>query len=216
MNSKMELIFACRNGDLSSVQELIADLEGNGLDVNYKDEEEFTALLWACWKSNREIVLVLMSVQGLGVNLRTNCNLDIALLMACVKVCNVDNLLKNLLGSIMIEEDGDGFTALMLACYRSNAHIALDLLLDRRVDRHISDRNGGTALDIARLRNLTAVVTRIEDMDRGDARMPMVLVHHRYMYADSDTNDGLHPPESAIAQALVIRGIVELICRYIA
>ena len=72
----------------------------------------------------------------------------------------------------------------MWACSCGHADIALDLLRDPRVDRHIKYRGGSNALALAHDKGLTAVVTLIEVLDRGDERMPLVKVHHRYPHGD--------------------------------
>jgi ankyrin repeat protein len=286
MEDNMELMNASKKGDLSKVQELIADLDGRGVDVNYiaasalmracrynHREIVFTllsvkginvnaqgymghnALMCACQRGNREIVLALLSMDDIQVNLYLTTSRYTALMEACIvgnkeiilallSVNGIDvnmqsyngdtalmeacrNYHREIVLALLSVSDIDvnlrdtfsGHTALMLACMRRhNPNIALDLLLDRRVNRHITDNFGKTALMLARDINLPTVVTRIEEMDRADDRMPMLLVHHHYMYADAAdaTNGLLHPTTSAISKALVITGIVHIICRYIA
>jgi ankyrin repeat protein len=251
-NNKMRLIDACRKGDFNKVQELIADLDGKGLDVNYQDDLGYTALMRACLNNHREIIFTLLPMNGIDTNVQSHSGYT-ALMVACwygnreivSALLHVDGVIVSLqskygdsaliyacmngnreiasallsVGGIQVNSitKSRGYTALMWACFMRYPEIALDLLLDRRVDRHIEGSNGDTALILAHKYSRPTVVTRIEEMDRGDDRMPMLLVHHRYMYADpADTTNRLYPPASAITKALMISGIVELICRYIA
>ena len=71
---------------------------------------------------------------------------------------------------------------------------------------------------------LTAVVTVIEALDRGDERMPLVKVHHRYLHGDMAAEGAQaqhrqvpHPPGSAITKALVDKNnIMHYISRFLA
>ena len=48
----------------------------------------------------------------------------------------------------------------------------------------MKNNDGSNALVLARNKGLTAVVTLIEALDRGDERMPLVKVHRRYLHGD--------------------------------
>jgi hypothetical protein len=71
---------------------------------------------------------------------------------------------------------------------------------------------------------LTAVVTRFEALDRGDERMPLVKVHHRYLYGDVAAEGAQaqaqaqapHPPGSAITKTLVDKNLMHYISRFLA
>ena len=111
----------------------------------------------------------------------------------------------------------------MWACSCGHADIALDLLRDPRVDRHIKYRGGSNALALAHDKGLTAVVTRFKALDRGeygDERMPLVKVHHRYLHGDGTTEraqtqvQAPHPPGSAITKALD-KNLVHHISRFL-
>ena len=102
------------------------------------------------------------------------------------------------------------------------ADIALALLRDPRVDRHIKRSDGSSALTFARDNNLTAVVTRIKALDRGDERMPLVKVHHRYLHGDVAAEGAQaqaqapHPPGSAITKTLVDKYLMHYMSRFLA
>ena len=117
-------------------------------------------------------------------------------------------------------QDKDGDTALIWACWGGHAGIALALLRDPRVDRHIKSTNGSNALTFARRERLTAVVTLIEALDRGDERMPLVKVHHRYLHGDVPAQGAQaqapHPPGSAITKTLVDKNLMHYMSRFLA
>ena len=164
----------------------------DGLDVNVQTSEGSTALMWACFNGLTEVVIELLKVDGLDVNIQ------------------------NIYGE----------TALICVCFDGHADIALSLLRDPRVDRHIKRmervewRDEDSALAFARCHGLTAVVTRFEALDRGDERMPLVKVHHRYLHGDVAAEGAQaqapHPPGSAITKALVDKNLMRYISRFIA
>ena len=96
----------------------------------------------------------------------------------------------------------------------------MELLRDPRVDRHIKHRNGRNALTLARYMGLTAVLSRLEALDRGDERMPLVKVHHRYLHGDVAAEGAQaqapHPPGSAITKTLVDKNLMHYMSRFLA
>ena len=104
------------------------------------------------------------------------------------------------------------------------ADTALALLRDPRVDRHIKHSDGSNALALVRNMGLTVVATLIEALDRGDERLPLVKVHHRYLHGDG-TAEGAHaqaqaqaphPPWSAITKTLMDKNLTHYISRFLA
>jgi hypothetical protein len=69
---------------------------------------------------------------------------------------------------------------------------------------------------------LTAVATLSEALDRGDERLPLVKVHHRYLHGDGTAEDAQaqaqapHPPWSAITKTLVDKNLMHYISRFLA
>ena len=117
-------------------------------------------------------------------------------------------------------QSGGGWTALLWACSKRNTGIVLALLRDPRVDRRIKNSHGRNALSLARRHSLSAVVTLIEALNRGDERMPLVKVHHRYLYGDV-AKDGAqaqapYPPGSAITKTLVDKNLVHYMSQFLA
>jgi hypothetical protein len=160
-----------------------------------------------------------LKVVGLNVN---NQNRDgyTALISACsdgltemaLELLKVDGLDVNV-------QDSRGGTALIWACCNGHADTALALLRDPRVNRYIRVR-GFNALALAYQNGLTAVVTRFKALDRGDERMPLVKVHHRYLHGDVAAEgvqaQAPYPPESAITKALVDKNLTHYISRFLA
>ena len=93
-------------------------------------------------------------------------------------------------------------------------------LRDRRVDRHIKHSDERNALKFARDKSLTAMVALIEAWDRGDERMPLVKVHHRYLHGDVAAEGAQaqapHPPGSAITKTLVDKNLMHYMSRFLA
>ena len=211
------LTLACYYGLTEVVTEL---LKVGGFDINVQDSNGETALMRACYNGLTEVALELLKVDGINVNVQDS-DEHTALIWACydgltevvIELLKVDGINVNV-------QDSDGETALMLACSEGHADTALALLRDLRVDRHIKRSDGSNALARARDKGLTAVVTLIEAWDRGDERMPLVKVHHRYLHGDVAAEGAQaqapHPPGSAITKTLVDKNLVHYISRFIA
>jgi hypothetical protein len=66
------------------------------------------------------------------------------------------------------------------------------------------------------------MMTRFEAFDRGDERMPLVKVHHRYLHGDVAEEGAQaqaqapHPPESAITKTLVDKNLMHYMSRFLA
>ena len=161
-----------------------------------------------------------MKTNGVDINHQDRDG-DTALMMACneglaevaLELLKVDGLDVNL-------QNSDGETALIMACSNGHTEVALELLRDPRVDRHIKNNDESNALTMARRENMTEVVVLIEALDRGDERMPLVKVHHRYLHGDVAAEGAQaqapHPPESAITKALVDKNLMHYISRFLA
>ena len=89
-------------------------------------------------------------------------------------------------------------TALMWAYSEGHTDTAMTLLRDQRVNRHLKSEHAYNALGWARTNSLEVVVTRFKALDRGDERMPLVKVHHRYLHGDVGAEgaqtEAPHPP----------------------
>ena len=218
------LIDAADRGELARVKEINEGMKKNGVDINFQGKYGLTALMWACINGHKEVALELLKVNGLDFNVQENDGRT-ALMWACsngltevvIELLKVDGL------DVNIQNKG-GWTALMRACSNGHTDAALVLLRYPRVDRHIKHRDRSNALALACINRLTAVVTLIEAWDRGDARMPLVKVHHRYLYGDG-TAEGAqaqvkvqapHPPVSAITKTLVDKNLIRYMSHFLA
>jgi hypothetical protein len=215
------LIDAADRGELARVQEIIEGMKTNGVDINHQDNYGYTALMRACYRGHTEVALELLKVDGLDVNVQQSDGWT-ALIYACsndlievvIELLKFDGLDANV-------QDRYEFTALMWACDNGHADVALEMLRDPRVDRH-KHRNGSSALTWAHDNGLAAVATRFEALDRGDERMPLVKVHHRYLHCDGAAEGAQaqaqapHPPGSAITKTLVDKNLVHYMSRFLA
>ena len=65
-------------------------------------------------------------------------------------------------------------------------------------------------------------MTRFKALDRGDERMSLVKVHHRYLKGDVAAEDAQaqaqapHPPGSAITKTLVDKNLMHYMSRFLA
>ena len=215
------LIDAADRGELARVKEIIKGMKTNGVDINRQDSVGYTALMMACSNGRKEVALELLKVDGLDVNIQ-NCHGYTALIWACYNGHTevVLELLNKVDGLDVNLQDGGEWTALMKACFYSHADIVLALLRDPRVDRHIKDSDGINVLGWACNMGRTAVVTFIEALDRGDERIALVKVHHRYLHGDEVVEGAQakapHPPGSAITKILVDKYLVHYISRFLA
>jgi ankyrin repeat protein len=91
----------------------------------------------------------------------------------------------------VVDENDD--TALVWACRNGHGDVAIALLHDRRVQMYHRDIDDNDALCYARQRDLTAVVSIIDALDRGNKRMPLVLVYHLYVSSGSSSSSSYCP-----------------------
>ena len=67
LDSKV-LIDAADRGELARVKETIQGMKTNGVDINHKDRDGWTALMLACSNGFIEVVIELLKVDVQGVN----------------------------------------------------------------------------------------------------------------------------------------------------
>ena len=175
-----------------------------------------------CSSGLTEVALELLKDNRIDVNIQDSDGRT-ALMRACSKGHTEVALELLKVDGIDVNAQSKGArTALMMACFKGHADIALALLQDPRVDRHLKHSNGSNALTLARNKSLTAMVTRIEALERGDERMPLVKVHHRYLYGDESAEGAQaqaqapHPPGSPITKTLVDKNLMHYISRFLA
>lgn len=135
----------------SSVQsrncDAIRSLANNGVDINTKDKDGWTALMYAVDKADKKIVRLLIE---LGVNVNVQDDDGQTALMNAIFI-NADEISRMLLrnGADVNVKDNKGQTPLMIAAYNNNKEIG-ELLILEGADIEATDNQGMTAFDIAR------------------------------------------------------------------
>ena len=149
----MKIVFDDKNGEITK-----AYLKQKKLDINFKNNEGWTALMIACRNSNStsslETVKVLIE-EGSDLNLQNNYGLT-ALMLACYNSNKNSSLetVKTLIkaGSDLNLQNKNGFSALMLASRYSNTESSLktvEALIKAGSDLDLQNKNGWTALMMA-------------------------------------------------------------------
>ena len=150
-----DLISACEYNDIEAIQVALGKS-----DINYVDEEGSTALMWASYYNNPEIVKLLLS-SGAHINHIDNNGYN-ALLWAVIK--NNSEIIKLLLrsGGANINHAGeDGDTALIKAAIYNNPEM-VKLLLRNGADINHINNDGETALKMAtanKYKNIKNIIT---------------------------------------------------------
>ena len=141
-----QLLEASDNGNLEQVKELIR----KGVDVNAKDNDDWTALMFASWKGRTTCVSHLLQQPNIDVNAKSN-NCNTALMLASDYEKN--DCLSLLLQQSNIDvnaKNKDGRTALMFASRREKIDCVSYLLKHPNIDINAKDNEGKTALDYAK------------------------------------------------------------------
>jgi hypothetical protein len=131
----MELIKACRNGDLNLVRSLIE----NGSNVNYKDKFGISSLIWASSRNHLEVVKVLIEN---GVE-----NSDIKTSLLCASQHGHLEIIKYLVsnGADVNHKSNTGWTSLMWAS--RNGHLeTVKYLIEKGAEVNHKDNDGETSL----------------------------------------------------------------------
>ena len=141
-----ELIFYCMQGDVVNIRRLLA----KDVNVNYQNDNGFTALMHAAQRNNFEIVNLLINV-GAKVNIQNNAGISAHMLATGFGYYEMLKLLLDK-GANVNTTSSLGTTALMSAV--SNGHTDIvRLLLERNADVNIENFIGATALQMAITRN---------------------------------------------------------------
>lgn len=126
-----------------------------GADVNAKDSNGSTALMWAAWKNELDTAKLLIQ-NGADVNAKDSKAVT-ALMYASEK--NSHHVAKLLIekGADINEKNNKGETALMWAAWRDSPAVTT-LLLEQGADVNLKDKNGWTALIYATMHSSLDVV----------------------------------------------------------
>ncbi len=140
--SNYDFIALCKSGDAVKVEEAIT----NGADVNAKNNEGKTALMWAAMFGHADVAEILLK-HGANVNAKDNDGWTA--LMKAAKYGHADVaevLLKH--GADVNANNNNGKTALMFAAENGHADVA-EVLLKHGADVNAEDDDGMTALMFA-------------------------------------------------------------------
>lgn len=136
------LFEAAKKHPCSAVKVIIEE----GADINAKDSDGSTALMWAAWRNELDAAKLLIQ-SGADVNAKDSKAVT-ALMYASEK--NSHHVAKLLIekGADINEKNNKGETALMWAAWRDSAAVTT-LLLEQGADVNAKDKAGKSALDVA-------------------------------------------------------------------
>lgn len=145
----------------------VHELLRRGANPNMRSEFGWPVLLQAATNGYVDTVQMLIDA-GADVNARDNGGWTALMLAARYEHLNVLNILLNVRNIDVNAQNSHGFTALMLAAqYRGNAAAVNALLAIPRINVMAFDRNGRTALDIARENSDDEVIELISGAERN-------------------------------------------------
>lgn len=138
-----------RFGERSSNHILLNALIDNGANINAKDSDGKTVLMWAAWMDTQDPFNTLL-IKGADVNARDKHEPTLLMIAANGGHDNL-RIAKALLdnGADPNIRDDDGFTALMSAAMVGN-NAVIKLLIARNANIDIKSNDGDTAFEIAR------------------------------------------------------------------
>ena len=142
--------------DKGCTKEVIEEIINHGADVNATNKMNFTPLLKACCKGNKDVINALLNA---GANPDISDNYDLTgLHYAAYLDCNKE-VLQAIIdhGADVNATNKNNHTALMFACNNSNED-AINMLLNAGTDPTIGDINGDTCLHAAVGQNCTKEV----------------------------------------------------------
>lgn len=168
------LLQACKNNQKGVVQTF---LKRGGIDVNKRDTSGNTPLIYACLKSARDIVRLLLD-NGAEADLGNQKNRMPMHFAAEVGNIQIISMLVDA-GADVNCTDNDGVTPLMLLAQNGKTDAALKLLKNPDIDISIKNNSGQMAIDYATsagLRELVEVLSQ-EEGDHADTYGNTTLHH---------------------------------------
>jgi ankyrin repeat protein len=156
-------VHACKIGSLAHARTLF----DKGIDVNWKDKEGYTALMWASGKGQVGIVKWLLS-RGVLIDIQNKCGgtaSGVTALMWSSQEGHVE-VVKLLLdrGALPdLQEPNHGSTALIMASSWGRAS-CVRLLLEKGADMSLKDKNGMTAKDIAKINGHIDIIQLLDEV----------------------------------------------------
>jgi len=150
------LFISCKNGYLELVKLLIK----NNVNINQKDNFEYTALMYATINGHLEIVKLLLE-NGVNVNEKNNYEYTVlmyATLYAKLEIIKL--LIKN--GVNINQKNNCGLSSLILAS--ENGHLEIvKLLIDNGANINQKDNNERNALQYAKKNNQIKIIKYLEN-----------------------------------------------------
>jgi len=162
LHSGAELLAACRIGDADAAMRLLGT---EGIDVNAKDKNDFTPLLWACVKGLKRVALALVhgviSVNAMNVAGMTALHYACGWGLTEVALALIDH--KDISAtSLCSTYQKSKRTPLHYACWRGDTEVALALIAHEVVNVNVKDNKGKTSLYYARRKkDLSEVVAQL-------------------------------------------------------
>jgi ankyrin repeat protein len=140
-----------KNGDLEKVKKLVV----KDSDLNFKNSDGMTSLIYACFLNRFEIAKFLIE-KGADVNAETN--KGITGIMFASDRENLD-FVKYMaeIGAEVNAKTSDGRTALLIAAYKGNLDI-IKFLVEKKADVNAKNSDGQTALMAAAAKNKLNIV----------------------------------------------------------
>ena len=140
------LIAAAGSIDNKHCCDITAYLLETGAQVNLRDHDGHSALHWASWRDNSEVLTLLLDA-GAEVDAVTHEGLTALMLAAQQGYTTVVNLLIQANADVNLVTN-EGFTALMGAAI-TNDHAIAKILMQAKADVNIVKNSGETALELA-------------------------------------------------------------------
>ena len=191
--SRMLLLWACENGHVAVVKELLGS---SRVDIDYADSKERTPLHWACQNGHVAVVKELLRSRKVDVNHKDRYG-ETPLFQA---INNRDvAVIKELLGSPRVDVDHKDIyreTLLFQAINNRDAAVVKELLDSPRVDVNTRDMHGGTPLFWAINNRDVVVVKELLDSPRVD-------VNTRDMHGETPLFWAINSRDVAVVKALL-------------
>ena len=153
--NRYNLIEAVKNNDINRVNSILNNGKAN---INAKDRDGWTALIWASCKGDLEITKLLVE-NGADIDAKDNEGWS-ALMEASyeghLKV--VKYLVEKGIDRVNVK-DNDGWTALMRASWRGYLEI-VQYLVEIGADINIKNKDGKTALDWADIEEIKEILRK--------------------------------------------------------
>ncbi len=179
------LLQACKNNQKRSVQVI---LKRGGIDINERDEECSTPLIYACQNNALEIVKMLLD-NGADPNVGNQKNRMPLHFSAALGILPIINLLVKAGADVNCTDDS-GYTPLMFMAQSGKTAAALNFIKNPKVDVSIKDNAGRTAAMyavVAKQQQLVKAFLPLMGTDMDDAdREGFTMLHYACQYGQSE------------------------------